>query len=55
MGGWWLLKATSIGVFVWRIGQSIMLAGLAWGAYMLWLQKSRLSDSPFAEAPVDRD
>ena len=55
MGGWWLLKATSIGVFVWRIGQAVMLAGLAWGAYMLWLQKSQLSDSPFAEVPVDRE
>lgn len=55
MGGWWLLNATKIGVVVWRIAQAIMLAGLAWGAYMLWLQKSQLSDSPFAEAPVDRD
>ena len=55
MGGWWLSNATKIGVFVWRIGQGVMLAGLAWGAYMLWLQKSNLSDAPFAESPIDRD
>jgi hypothetical protein len=55
MGGWWLQHATSVGVFVWRIGQAVMIGGLAWGACMLWLQKSQLSDSPFAESPIDRD
>jgi uncharacterized protein YqhQ len=31
------------------LGQAMMLAGLAWAAWMIWLQKARLSDSPFAE------
>jgi hypothetical protein len=52
-GAWWFDHATRAGVFVARIGQTMMVAGLAWGAYMLWLQKSRLSDSPFAESTVD--
>ena len=54
-GGWWLLNATKIGVFVGRVAQAIMLSGIAWGAYMLWLQKAQLSDSPFAESPADRE
>ena len=28
----------------------MMLAGLAWAAWMVWLQKAKLSDSPFAES-----
>src|SRR5258705_1135361 len=55
MGGWWLLHATSVGIFVGRIGEAMMCMGLAWGAYMVWLQKSQLSDSPFAESPIDRE
>jgi hypothetical protein len=54
-GAWWFDHATRVGVFVARIGQAMMVAGLAWGAYMLWLQKSQFSDSPFAESPVDRE
>ena len=54
MGGWWILNATKIGVFVGRGGQGMMCVGLAWAAYLVWLQKAQLSDSPFAEA-VDRD
>jgi hypothetical protein len=27
----------------------MMLLGLAWAAWILWLQKARLSDSPLAE------
>lgn len=53
MGGWWLLNATSIGRFVGRTGEFMMCAGIGWGATMLWLQKSRLSDSPFAESSLD--
>lgn len=54
MGGWWLQHAVGVGIFVARVGQAMMVTGLAWGGYMAWLQKERLSDSPFAEA-VDRD
>ena len=54
MGGWWILNATKIGVFVGRVGQAMMCAGLAWAAYLVWLQKAQLSDSPFAEA-ADKD
>jgi len=53
MGGWWLLHATTIGVVVGRIGEAMMCMGLGWGAWMAWLQKSNLSDSPFAESNVD--
>ena len=45
-----LLKhARGIGVFFGRFGRLIMTAGLAWAAWMVWLQHARLSDSPFAE------
>ncbi len=54
-GPWWYDHATRVGVFVGRVGQAMMVAGLAWGAFMLWLQKANLSDAPFAESPVDRD
>ncbi len=54
MGGWWLLNATKIGVFVGRMGEVMMCIGLAWGGVVVWLQKSQLTDSPFAEG-VDRD
>jgi hypothetical protein len=54
-GAWWFDHATRVGVFVARVGHAMMCAGIAWGAYMLWLQKSQLSDSPFAESPVDRE
>jgi hypothetical protein len=55
MGAWWLLHAIGIGIFVGRLGEIMMCAGLGWGVYMVWLQKSRLSDSPFAESPLDED
>ena len=54
MGPWWIVNATKIGIFVGRLGEVMMGIGLGWGAYLVWLQKSQLSDSPFAEA-VDRD
>jgi hypothetical protein len=28
----------------------MMLAALAWAAWVLWLQRARLGDSPFAES-----
>ncbi len=55
MGGWWLQHATTIGIVWGRIGEAMMLIGIAWGAYMLWLQKANLSDSAFAGSPLDRD
>ena len=54
MGGWWILNATRIGIFVGRLGEVMMCIGLAWGAFLVWMQKAQLSDSPFAEA-VERD
>ena len=54
MGGWWILNATKIGIFVGRMGEAMMCVGLAWAAFLAWLQKAQLSDSPFAES-VERD
>jgi hypothetical protein len=54
-GRWWFDHAIGAGIFVARVGQAMMVAGLAWGAYMLWLQRSNFSDSPFAESPADRE
>ncbi len=45
-----LRRARGIGVFFGWAGQAMMLAGLAWAAWMVWLQKAKLSDSPFAES-----
>lgn len=44
-----LNKAQTIGLFFGWLGKAMMVAGLAWAACIVWLQKSRLSDSPFAE------
>ena len=55
MGGWWLQHATTIGIVFVRIGQAMMLLGIAWGAWLAWLQKANLSDSPFAGSPFDRE
>lgn len=45
-----LLKhARGIGIFFGGLGKMIMVAGLAWAAWIIWLQKARLSDSPIAE------
>jgi hypothetical protein len=48
-----LRRSRGIGLFFGWVGRAMMLAGLAWAAYALWLQRARLSDSPFAES-VDR-
>lgn len=46
-----LLKHShGIAMFWGWAGYAVMLAGLLWGAWLLWLQKPRLSDSPMAEA-----
>ena len=45
-----LRRARGIGIFFGWAGKSMMLAGLAWAAWMVWRQQSRLSDSPLAES-----
>lgn len=55
MGGWWLQHATTIGIVFGRIGEAMMLIALAWAAYLLWLQKENLSDSPLAESTGDKE
>jgi len=44
-----LNSARGIGVFFGWVGRVIMLAGLVWAAWIMLLQRARLSDSPFAE------
>jgi hypothetical protein len=47
-----LRRARGIGLFWGWVGYATMLAGLVWAAWVVWLQKARLSDSPFAEEDV---
>jgi len=42
-------KSRGIGLFFGWVGKAIMLASLAWAAWVVWLQRARLSDSPLAE------
>jgi len=44
-----LRRARGIGMAFAVLGRAMMLAALAWGGYLLWKQKARLSDSPMAE------
>jgi hypothetical protein len=44
-----LKHARGIGIFFGWLGKAMMVVGLAWAAWMVWLQRERLSDSPFAE------
>jgi hypothetical protein len=44
-----LKKSRGIGLFFGWVGKAMMLLGLAWAAWMVWLQKANLSDSPLAE------
>lgn len=46
-----LKQARAIGTASAWLGAAMMLAGLAWAAWIVWLQKARLSDSLFAEEP----
>lgn len=48
-----MTRARPIGLFFGVVGKAMMCAGLAWAAYMVWLQKARLSDSPLAESDED--
>lgn len=45
-----LRNARGIGVFWGVVGRVMMFAGLAWAAWMAWLQKANLRKSPFAES-----
>jgi hypothetical protein len=45
-----LRKSRGIGVFFGWVGRAMMLAGLLWAAWVLRLQRARLTDSPFAES-----
>ena len=45
-------KAQTIGSFFDWLGRTVMFLGLVWAGVVLWLQKTRLSDSPRAE--IDR-
>ena len=42
-------NARGIGLFFGWVGKAVMVAALAWAAWMLWLQYDRLSSSIFAE------
>jgi len=44
-----LKNARGIGLFFGWAGRAMMLAGLVWAAWIMLLQRARLSDSPFAE------
>lgn len=44
-----LKRAHAIGICSGWLGRALMLVGLAWAGWMLWLQHARLSDSLFAE------
>jgi len=48
-----LKSAKGIGIFFGWVGKALMLAGIAWAAWLIWLQRARLSDSPFAETDLD--
>ena len=41
--------ARGIGIFSGWAGRAIMLAAPGWAAWLLWLQRARLSESLFAE------
>jgi hypothetical protein len=49
-----LRHARGIGVFSGWVGRTIMLAALCWAAWVVWLQRERLSDSLFADEMDDR-
>jgi hypothetical protein len=47
-----LRRAKGIGLFFGWVGMATMLAALAWAAWVLRLQRARLSDSPLAESGI---
>ncbi len=48
-----LPRAQGIGSFFGWLGRALMLVALAWAALIVWMQRSRVSDNPFAEGGVD--
>ena len=48
-----LKHARGIGIFFGWVGRAVMVAGIAWAAWMVWLQHARLSDAPGAELDLD--
>lgn len=48
-----LKSARGIGVFSGVVGRVMMVMGLVWAGWILWLQYARLSDSPFAEEEME--
>ena len=48
-----LHRARGIGLFFGWTGKAMMLAALAWAAWVLRLQRARLSDSPLAESDLE--
>jgi hypothetical protein len=47
-----LKRAQGLGLFFGWVGKATMLVALAWAAWILWLQRARLSDSVFAESDM---
>ncbi|MGZ5105580.1 MAG: hypothetical protein ACXWHB_13870 [Usitatibacter sp.] len=45
-----LRKSRGIGIFFGWLGRAMMFAALLWAAWVLRLQRARLTDSPFAES-----
>jgi hypothetical protein len=48
-----LPRARGIGLFFGWVGRAVMLGALAWAAWIVWLQRARLSANPFAEDDLD--
>lgn len=48
-----LRRAQGIGLFFGWLGKAMMIAALVWAAWVLRLQRARLSDSPLAESNLD--
>lgn len=49
-----LRRAQGIGLFFGWVGKAMMLAALLWAAWVLRLQRARLSDAVFAESDIDK-
>jgi hypothetical protein len=47
-----LRRSRGIGLFFGWVGKAMMFAALFWAAWVLWLQRARLSDSVFAESDI---
>ena len=48
-----LKRSRGIGLFFGWIGRAVMIASLCWAGLVVWLQRARLTDSPFAECEPD--